>query len=260
MVSKSFTNDRDRRHHTRINYCFMATPSYEITCTQNEKIASDIYEIKFTKPDGFEFQAGQFLLLDTPLIESPDDIQPRAYSIASSPDEEELLFAMKMIPNGRASRWIQEVLEPGVRTEMKGPFGPFVLDQENPKEYVLVCTSTGVAPFRSQLMTVLAAGETRRIDLIFGVRNEEDLFWTEAFESLAKLYDNFYVHLALSNPSDEWKGHKGRVQTLVPQIISDFSNKNVYVCGNPDMTKEVKGLCLDEWGIEKKDLHVEGYI
>lgn len=238
----------------------MVTPSYNITCLRNKRIARDIYEIVFTKPEGFSFLPGQFLLLDTPLVENPDDIQTRAYSIASSPDEDTLLFAIKMVENGRASRWIQEVLTEGTVATMKGPFGFFTLKPEITKDFVMIATSTGVAPFRSQLMHALSSGDTRRMDLVFGVRSEEDLFWTESFESLAKLYDNFYLHLALSNPSEEWKGHKGRVQTLVPQIVTDFSQKHVYVCGNPDMTKEVKSLCLEQWGIDKKDLHVEGYI
>lgn len=238
----------------------MVTPSYDITCLRNEQIAHDVYEIVFTKPDGFTFTPGQFLLLDTPLIENPDDIQTRAYSIASTPDEENLLFAMKMVEKGRASRWIQEILTEGTSTTMKGPFGFFTIKPEIKKELVMIATSTGVAPFRSQLMHMLSNGDTRRMDLIYGVRSEEDLFWAESFESLAKLYDNFYLHLALSNPTSEWEGHNGRVQTLVPQIVKDFSNKHVFVCGNPDMTKELKTLCLNDWGLDKKDIHVEGYI
>jgi ferredoxin-NADP reductase len=41
---------------------------------------------------------------------------------------------------------------------------------------------------------------------------------------------------------------------------NDFSGKSLYVCGNPDMTTDVKKLALTEWGMDKKDLHVEGYI
>lgn len=238
----------------------MPTPEYTITCQQNEQIAHDVYEIIFQKPAGFTFESGQFVLLDTPLVEQPDDMQPRAYSIASSPEEEHLLFCMKMIKGGRASRWIQEVLCPGVQTRMVGPMGRFTLENESSKDLLFICTSTGVAPFRSHALAALSAGDTRRIDLIFGVRSQEDLFWVEQFESLAKLYDNFFFHPALSQPNEDWKGHAGRVQTLVPQIVSDFSNKKIYVCGNPDMTNEVKKLCLDEWGVMKSDLHVEGYV
>jgi NAD(P)H-flavin reductase len=219
-----------------------------------------VYEFAFEKPQNFSFKAGQFVLFDVPLIDKLDDIQTRAMSIASSPDENELLFVAKLIEGGRASRWIEEKLKPGDTMRIQGPLGFFTLQEGITKEYLFICTSTGAAPFRSQIRTALKSGDTRRMDLIFGARTEEDLFWQKEFEELSHEYPNFFLHFALSNPSESWAGHRGRVQTLVPQIVKDFSNKHVYVCGNPDMTTEVKKLCLDQWGIGKKDLHVEGYI
>lgn len=219
-----------------------------------------MYELAFTKPAGLVFKPGQFVLFDIPLVDTPSDMQTRALSIASTNDEPDLLFVVKLIPGGRISRWIVERLQEGGTAPMKGPFGLFVLDAETPKDYLFIATSAGIGPFRSQLKTALAGGDTRQMDLVFGVRAEEDLFWENQFRALAEQYENFYVHIVLSNPAGEWSGHRGRVQTLVPQIIKDFSQRNVYVCGNPDMTNEVKKLALEEWGIAKSDLHVEGYI
>lgn len=238
----------------------MPIPTHTVTCTHKALIARDIYELRFTKPAGFSFKPGQFVLFRLPLIDKPDDVQTRAFSIASSPDEAELLFAMKMKEGGRASRWIEEVVEVGKAADMQGPFGFFTLNSQSPKEYLFVATSTGIAPFRSQAISVLAAGEKRRIDLIFGVRSEEDLFWKEEMESLTKKYENFFLHLALSQPSDAWTGHKGRVQTLAPLIAPDFSRKNIYVCGSPEMTKDLKEICLNMWSVPKEDIHIEGYI
>lgn len=238
----------------------MPTPTLQTTCLRNSRIARDIYEFVLEKPADFTFQPGQFFLFSVPLVENLADIQPRAFSIASSPDESELLFVAKMKEGGRASRWILELLKPETTVSIQGPMGFFLLDRETSKDYLFICTSTGVAPFRSMIRDVLLAGDKRRIDLVFGARAEDDLFWMEELTTLTKQYENFFLHLALSNPSEQWKGHRGRVQTLVPQIVRDFSEKCVYVCGSPDMTKEVKGLCIEQWGVLKEDLHVEGYI
>lgn len=238
----------------------MTTPTHTVTCTRNLPIARDVYEFALEKPEGFTFAPGQFVLFSVPLIENTGDTQPRAFSIASSPDEKELLFVAKMKEGGRASQWILELLKPETTVSMQGPMGLFLLDRETTKDYLFICTSTGVAPFRSMIRDVLLAGDRRRIDLVFGARAEEDLFWMGELTALTKRYENFFLHLALSNPSEQWKGHRGRVQTLVPQIVRDFSEKCVYICGSPDMTKEMKGLCLEQWGVPKDDLHVEGYI
>lgn len=238
----------------------MPVPSFHVSCLRNNRIANGVYEFVLEKPEGFAFKGGQFVLFDVALIDDPANIQTRAFSIASAPSEKELIFVAKMKEGGRASRWIEEVLKPGTVVRMQGPFGNFKLDTETDKEYLFIATSTGNAPFRSQMLEALERGDTRRMDLIMGVRAEEDLFWKEEFQAIAQKHENVFVHFALSGAGEGWTGHRGRVQTLVPLIVSDFSRKSVYVCGSPDMTKELKQICLEQWGMEKKDLHVEGYI
>jgi NAD(P)H-flavin reductase len=188
------------------------------------------------------------------------DIQTRAFSIASAPSEPDLLFVAKLKEGGRASRWIAEVLTEETPVALQGPFGAFFLHPENTKEYAMICTSTGIAPFRSQLMEALHSGDHRKIDLLFGVRSEEDLFWVEVLQSLSKQHEQFSIHIALSAGSEDWKGHRGRVQSIAHAAIPDFTSRQIYVCGNPQMTLEMKKLCIEEWGIDKRDLHVEGYI
>ncbi len=238
----------------------MALPVHTLTCTKKEKIARDVYDIRFTKPEGFVFKPGQFVLFDVPLVENPGDIQTRAFSLASTPSEPELTVVAKMKEGGRASRWIEEILEIGTPVAMKGPFGNFKLDTQTDKDYLFVATSTGVGPFRPMILEALERGDSRKMDLIFGVRSEEDLFWQEEFERMSQTYENFFLHIALSGPSEAWTGHRGRVQTLMPHVANPFFSKNIYVCGSPDMTKDLKKHCLEDWGVQKQDLHVEGYI
>lgn len=238
----------------------MAVPSFQLRCLRNAQIARDVYAFSFAKPEGFLFKAGQFVLFDVPLKENPADIQPRAFSIASAPHEEELLFVAKMKEGGRASVWIEEMLTPDTTVRIQGPFGNFLLDGTTDKEYLFIATSTGVAPFRSQILEALQRGNTRRMDLVLGARDRDELFWLDEFRELSQEYENIFFHPALSGGDDGWTGHHGRVQTLVPLIVSDFSRKSVYVCGSPDMTKELKQICMGQWGMERKDLHVEGYI
>lgn len=238
----------------------MPVPQYQLRCIRNEKIANGVYEFAFEKPENLMFKGGQFVLFDVGLVEDAANIQTRAFSIASAPHESELLFVAKIKEGGRASRWIEETLKPGMDIRTQGPFGNFKLDMETEKEYLFISTSTGVAPFRSQMLEALERGDSRRMDLIMGARTEEDLFWRDELTAIAQTHENVFVHFPLSGPHESWTGHKGRVQTLVPLLVQDFSRKSVYVCGSPDMTKELKMICLEQWGMEKKDLHVEGYI
>ena len=241
----------------------MPTPAYITTCTQNKKLCHDVFEIKLRMPEGqpFNFKAGQFVLFDVPLVSKPDDIQPRAYSIASPPSESHALtFILRYKPQGRASRWVDAMLREGKTVRIQGPLGAFVLDANTTKDFVFVGTGAGIAPFRSHLKWMLEErGEKRPMYLFFGVRHEEDLFWVEELRQLEASFQNLKVMISVSQPQGNWKGLMGRVTDVMPNILRDFSHVSAYVCGNPDMVKSVKEWLLGH-GVPKADVHQEGYV
>ena len=237
----------------------MATPLFAVRCLKNAVIARGTHEIVFERPEGFAYEAGQFVLWRVPSVDNPADLQARAYSIASSPEERDLLFVLKRKEGGRASRWIESVLKEGDSVQIQGPFGRFTLaDDDRPLAFL--CTSTGIAPFRGHVRSALAAGDRRAMDIVFGVRSEEDLFWLDAWTALTREYPQVRLHVTLSQPSTSWQGMCGRLQQVVPGLLPDLAERMVYVCGNPDMTAQVKKLCLEEWGVGREWLHVEGFI
>ncbi len=239
----------------------MPVITYITVCISKKLIARGVYELRFKKPDGFTFKAGQFILFDVPLVDHPADFQTRALSIASSPDEKDLLFVIKILPGGRLGRWIEEAVIEGTRATFKGAFGNFVLKEGTETNLFFIATGAGIAPFRPMIQSASLSDPDRRIDILFGVRSEEDLFWIEWLEAMSKKHANVFYHITLTLPSPSWTGHRGRVQAVAPQIVGkDFTGKTLYVCGNPDMTTDVKTLALGEWGVDKKNLHVEGYI
>jgi ferredoxin-NADP reductase len=238
----------------------MPIPRHDIVCTEKKLIAKDTYELRFSRPADWTFKPGQFLLLDVPLLENPADVQTRAYSIASVPDETDILLAVKLKAGGRSSTWVEKALAVGTHATMQGPFGNFTLPQVSHKPYLFLATGAGVAPFRAQIKELLGRDEQHAIDLVFGVRTEDELFWVEELRGLAAAHPRFSLHLTLTRADDAWTGHRGRVQAIARGIAPDIAERVLYACGNPDMTKEVKPLALEQWGIPKQDLHIEGFI
>ncbi len=238
----------------------MPIPRYTIICSEKTLIARDTYQLRFTRPSDWTFKAGQFVLLDVPLQTNPTDIQTRAYSIASKPDEQEILLIVKLKHGGRSSTWVNEVLTIGSHVTMQGPFGNFVLPAVSTSPYLFLATGAGVAPFRAMILELLTRDEPYPIDLIFGVRTDDELFWIPECTTLAAEHKRFNFHPTLTRAPENWTGHRGRVQTIAPLIIRDLQERTIYACGNPDMTKEVKPLALEQWHIPKQRLHIEGFI
>lgn len=238
----------------------MDHPLHVAPCIAHRMIARDVYEFTLQKPAGFTFVPGQFILFQVPLPSHPDDIQPRAFSLASAPHEADLRFVATLKPGGRASAWIEQYVRPGVAVAFTRAMGNFSL-QENPgRTIVFLATSSGVAPFRAMIEHTLANGDVRPMHLIFGVRSEEDLFWSDEFYAIQRRHPHVRFHQALTKPSSSWRGSVGRVQTIFPQLSLDPTVIDLYACGNPAMTKEVKALAISAWGIGAKNVHVEGYI
>ncbi|MCA9370862.1 MAG: FAD-dependent oxidoreductase [Candidatus Peregrinibacteria bacterium] len=228
----------------------MSTPRFSVTCTRKELIAENIYEVAFAKPEGFSFTAGQFVLFDVPLLDNPEDIQPRAYSIGSAPKDDELVFAIKSVPNGRMTLFLENKMQKGTQLSLQGALGNFLLDRTTPKDYVFLCTATGIAPFRSYLRSYLAEETDRKIDLFFGLLRENELFWEDELKEFQKQYQHFNYYICINR----------FVQDEAMSAISDFSNKQIYLCGSPLMTKAVKEIAISQWHVPKADVHMEGFI
>ncbi len=234
--------------------------SFTTTCLQKLCIAPSVYELRFGKPDTFSFASGQFVLFDVPLIENVNDIQPRAYSIASTPSERDLLFVIKLVPNGRASRWIENVLDAGMSVRMQGSFGNFKLDPAPEKPYLFIATGTGIAPIRSQILWALKEQrDTRRIHLLFGVLKSEDLFWADEWQKLEQEHPNFHAHISYLSGDADWHGETGSLQELLPRILQSISTPSAYICGASVTVKELKEQCF-ALGIPKADIHFESYV
>lgn len=239
----------------------MPLPTYRIRCLGKAHIAPKVYELRFTKPEGFAFKPGQFLLFQIPKVDKSEDLQVRSLSIASSPKEEHLLFCMKMKEGGRISRWMEELLEVGMEVTMQGPLGVFTLDRKTDKPYVFLATGTGVSPIRSHLKWALEEqGDPRPMHLVFCVREEQDLFWVDQFEALATRFPNFTFSISLTRGSDAWRGCRGRVYEVTPTIIRDITAKSLYICGAPAVVKDCKRVCMETWGLGKSDVHAEEFI
>jgi NAD(P)H-flavin reductase len=99
----------------------------------------------------FDFKPGQFVTLDLPIDTRPTR-RYRSYSIASWPDGSNV-FELLIVLNktGAGTQYIFNEVQVGTELKFRGPLGVFVLPEELNKDLILICTGTGIAPFRSML-------------------------------------------------------------------------------------------------------------
>ncbi len=223
---------------------------FSLKLAQKIQLTPDMLELHFIKPDGFDFQAGQFVQFFIPSEPTP---ALRAYSISSAPQARDLEFCVKLLPDGKASTHFIQMHE-GETVKMRGPKGHFT--NNHPTPMYCIATGAGMAPLMSIIQEELCYKKTdREVRLLFGVRSEEDVFWQERFEMLAKEspFFSFDITLSQPKPTGGWAGLRGRV---TEHILHHLSDHHFFLCGNAAMVKDVRQILLEN-GIDKQYIHFE---
>lgn len=213
-------------------------------------LTHDVRELELTlcEPHEIIFKAGQFISFDVPKEGHPYPVT-RPYSIASPPlISDRVLLLFNLVPGGPGSTYLFSLRE-GHTVSFKGPAGSFYLREDPTKRVLMVATGTGIAPFRSMLLTQLERGDAQSVTLIWGLRHERDLYYQDELQALAERHRQFSFVITLSRAGSTWTGAKGRVNGLIQEQVTSVRDLAVYLCGNNDMIKEVtatiqaKGLC-----------------
>lgn len=213
--------------------------------------------IQVPELEQFDFVPGQFVTLDLPIHEKPNK-RWRSYSIASWPDGSnvfELLIVLAQ--DGLGTRYLFDEINIGSEITFRGAQGVFTLPATIDKDVFLICTGTGIAPFRSMVNYIkLHAIPTKNIHLIFGCRRKEDLLYYDELKALEQALPGFYYHPTLSR--EHWEGHNGYVHPVYQELCRDKQEASFFLCGWKHMVDEAKRH-LTEMGYDKKAIHLELY-
>ena len=215
------------------------------------------YWVEVPGMESFDFIPGQFVTLDLPIHEKPNK-RWRSYSIASWPDGTNVFeLIIVLTPKGAGSTWIFENISEGSEFKFRGPQGSFVLPPELDKDLFLICTGTGIAPFRSMLHHLHRHNIPHgNIYLIFGTRTRGDLLYYEEMKALAEEMPSLSFLPTLSR--EKWEGRQGYVHPIYEELAAAGQPASFFICGWRNMIDEARQR-ITEMGYERKTIHVELY-
>src|SRR4051812_24136476 len=165
----------------------------------DETAATRRFWIQVPELESFDFTPGQFVTLDLPIHEKPNK-RWRSYSIASWPDGTNIYeLVIVLMEGGAGTKYLFTETNIGSELTFRGPQGVFVLPDPVDKDLFLICTGTGIAPFRSMLHHISRHNiPHKNIYLIFGTRTKSNLLYYEEMKELAKLIPDFHYIPTLS--------------------------------------------------------------
>jgi ferredoxin-NADP reductase len=209
----------------------------------------------------FDFKPGQFVTLDLPIHERKNK-RWRSYSIASAPDGTNTFeLVIVKLPEGAGTTYLFEQVTIGTEILLRGPQGVFTLPETLDKDLFLICTGTGIAPFRSMVNYIeQQAIAHQNIYLLFGCRKIEDVLYYTELNALQERLSNFHYIPVFSRESAENTAIKtGYIHQQYENILTDNHRPAYfYLCGWKAMIDEAK-MKIVALGYDKKDIHLELY-
>ena len=199
---------------------------------------------RLVSPDGYlpPFQAGQYINLS---VDVGGVRTSRPYSISSPPNQNGYYeIAVRRVEDGFVSSHLLETVKVGDRLESTGPTGNFF---HNPlfhgNDLVFLAGGSGITPFMSMIREVTDRGLSRKIHLIYGSRNPDDMIFGEELEERASLHENFKLTSVISEPLAGFEGFTGFISArLMKDVLGSVEGKTFYLCGPEAMYT----FCLPE--------------
>jgi ferredoxin-NADP reductase len=185
----------------------------------------------------------------------------RSYSIASAPEDADVVLTVERLDDGEVSPYLVDELRPGDELELRGPIGGyFVWEARLGGPLLLVAGGSGVAPFRAILRHHRAIRNTTPIRLLYSARTLADVIYREELMMMrTDGVTDIRVTLTRERP-EGWDGYTGRINAdLLGDVAWSPSERPlVYVCG-PTAFVETAASTLVALGHEPARIRTERF-
>jgi len=222
------------------------------TVTSIERATHDIRKVRIKLAKPLEFSPGQYATLQF----TPEHIRP--YSMTGLPEDAEMEFQIRQVPDGRVTQYIFEDLQVGASVRVSGPLGTAYLRRKHTGPMLCVGGGTGIAPVLSIVRGAIESGMENPIHLYFGVRSDRDLYDADRLLDLAAKHPNIRVNIVVATgPTESWQ-KSGLVTDAIEQDLPSLSGWRAYLCGAPAMV-EALSLLVSRMGIAPEHVHADAF-
>lgn len=207
---------------------------------------------RFTRPPGFSFQAGQYVIVGL----GHEGMLVHPLSFSNGPEQDFLEFTKRM--TGSAYSQYFEGLYPGDRVIMKGPNGDFSM-QDIPNDIVCLVAGIGITPIQSMLIDLSARNDRRRITLIYGNADDDDVAFVDELRKLR--LPHFRVVHVLRRSLGKVPAYQGKINSKIirSEVDVDLQDATFLISGPPIMVREMKEQ-LALLGVSSSRIRVERFL
>lgn len=202
---------------------------------------ADIRTFRVARPDGFDFQAGQFIAVRV-RIDQKDHV--RCYSISSSPEAPGYL-EISVKRQGLVSSALHATMRTGGVLHARPPAGTFVYPEGDDRLLVLVAGGVGITPMISMLRHGLATEPQRPFVMLHAARAVSGLAFADELKMLSRRWRSFQWLPAVSSPGAPSFCYPGRLDAhAITAAVPQPADALYYMCGPSSMIDGVRATLL----------------
>lgn len=202
----------------------MAVTSFKTPLIKKEKAAGDAWKFFFKKPSNFNYQAGQYIKMYLDISDPDDRGVTRYFTLSSSPTEDYLLVTTRILKSSFKLKLGN--IKIGTKVKMRGPWGDFILDDNNSRPLVFLSGGIGLTPFRSMLRYVADKKLKLPITFFTSYKSPAEILYKEEFEKIARYNPSIKIITTITKSEGfSWKGEVGRInEELLKKHLDSLKN------------------------------------
>ena len=213
----------------------------------------DIKTIRVARPEGFEFDAGQFV---TVRLKVDGRELSRCYSISSAPDVRGYL-EVSVKRQGLVSNALHAMARAGGSLSLRTPTGAFKYPSSDDRPIVLIAGGVGITPLMSMLRHAIAIEPARPVTLLYCARTERDFAFRDEITTIARRHPQARVFLAATRGTTRPEIYPGRInEALLRTTVPSIADSICCLCGPAQMIGDMKAL-LPSLGVAQTQIRSE---
>lgn len=215
--------------------------------------AKDIKTFRFTRPEGWDFKPGQFLTVRVMIDGKP---HVRCYSISSAPHTRGYL-EISVRQQGLVSGTLHATVRAGATLTISRPAGQFVYPADDVRPLALIAGGVGITPLLSMLRHAAATDPLRPVTLLYSVRTQFDLAFSNELRVLAERHPHLGVVMTLTQPAASSPWLTGMIDAaMIRQYVPAPAHTIFCLCGPPLMIEAMRTV-LDGLGVPPSQVRYE---
>jgi ferredoxin-NADP reductase len=172
----------------------------------------------------------------------------RSYSVASPPEDRQIMLTVERLDDGEVSPYLTDGLQKGDQLELRGPIGGyFTWRVADGGPLLLVGGGSGIVPLMAMLRHRAAQGSNVPTRVLYSSRAYDEIVYRQELAQLAADPTLMVAHTLTRRHPPNWNGYRRRIdRAMLAEVAWPPSEQPLaFVCGPTSLVETVASALVE---------------